>query len=105
MRTVHMLSKWQNINLLGFEFKLTARDPDEVLSRCLVHLDVPVADVVLVPPEGHVAVGGALEQDQGLAVATALGGEAQRHAAPAKIKIERLRLELFFDNTQCSSFE
>lgn len=59
---------------------LTSRDADEVLAGGFVHLDVPVPDVVLVPPERHVPVGEALKQDQGLAIPPTLRRQTQRHA-------------------------
>ena len=59
---------------------LTSCDADEVLPGGFVHLDVPVADVVLVPPERHIPVGHALQQHQSLAITPALRRQAQRHA-------------------------
>lgn len=61
-----------------------------LMSRCSlliikIHFS-PVSDVVLVPLERHVPVGGVLEEDEGLAVATALSAQAQRHAAPRHSK-------------------
>ena len=63
--------------------RLTSGDVDEVLAGGLVHLDVPVADVVLVPLQRHLPVHRILEEHQGLPVAPALGAQAQGNAAPA----------------------
>ena len=52
---------------------LTPCHTDEVLASSLVDLDVSVAYVVLVPPQGHVPVRGRLEEHQGLTVPPALG--------------------------------
>ena len=58
----------------------TSGDVDEVLAGCFVDLYVAGADVVLVPPERHVAVGGSLEQHERLAVPPPLRRQAERHA-------------------------
>lgn len=58
---------------------LTAGNVDEVLAGCLVHLDVAVADVVLVPLECHVAVLGCDKANQCFAVPATLGAETQCH--------------------------
>ena len=67
------------IELVDSVLTPTSGDVDEVLARCLVDLDVAGADVVLVPPERHVAVGGRLEQHQRLAVPPPLRRQAERH--------------------------
>ena len=63
--------------------RLTSCDVDEVLAGGLVHLDVPVADVVLVPLQRHLPVHRVLEEHEGLPVAPALRAQAQGNAAPA----------------------
>lgn len=45
----------------------------EVIARCTVHLNVPVADVVLVALQSHVAVLLRHETHQGFAVPSSLG--------------------------------
>ena len=67
---------------------LTSRDADEVLAGGFVHLDVPVPDVVLVPPERHVPVGEALKQHQGLAIPPTLRRQTQRHACKIILQIK-----------------
>ena len=56
----------------------------KIISRRLVHLDVPVADVVFVPLERHLAVHRVLEEHQGLAIAATLGAQTQSHATPTE---------------------
>ena len=68
---------------------LTSRYADEVLPGGFVHLDVPVPDVVLVPPQRHVPVRHALKQHQSLAIPATLWRQAQRHAC-----------KIFFKNYQ-----
>ena len=65
----------------------TSGNADEVLPGGFVDLDVPVADVVLVAPDGHVTVVRVLEQDQGLAVASALIAQTQSYPASEKSSI------------------
>ena len=62
--------------------KITASDVDEVLPGGFVDLYVSVPDVMLVPLERHLAVGGVLEEHERLAVAPALRAQAEGHAAP-----------------------
>lgn len=62
---------------------LTAGHVDEVLARGFVNFDVPVAYVVLMSLEGHVAVLRRDEADECLSVPTTLRAKAQCHAAPA----------------------
>jgi hypothetical protein len=63
-------------------FKFTSSHTDEVFSRGFVDFNVSVTDVMLVPLDGHVAVGRVLEEDQGLAVASTLVAQAQGNSAP-----------------------
>ena len=63
---------------------LTAGNVDEVLSGCLVHFDVSVADVVLVSFECHVAVLGGDKANQCFAVPTSLWAETQCHTTSAE---------------------
>ena len=55
--------------LLGI---VTSSHVDEVLPRGFVHLDVSVANVMLVSPERHVPVGDSLKQYHGLAIPPSL---------------------------------
>jgi hypothetical protein len=56
---------------------------EEVLARGPVDLDVPLADVVLVPLQRHVSVLLTLELDQRLPVPSSLWRQTQSYAAPA----------------------
>lgn len=51
---------------------LTSSYVNEVLSSGFVHLDVSVADVMLVPPESHITMRNVLKQHQGLAIPPSL---------------------------------
>jgi hypothetical protein len=84
--------KWISYILVAKELALTSRDVNEVLPGRLVDLDVPVADVVLVSLERHLAVSRVLKEDECLAVATALRRQAQSDTAPDKKNVCNLVL-------------
>ena len=75
MAPLHMLSTfvdWFALLQLQLLLSLTSSHVDEVLPRGFVHLDVSVANVMLVSPERHVPVGDSLKQHHGLAIPPSL---------------------------------
>lgn len=83
-----VVASWKRGALIGNAARkkvkgtLTAGNVDEVLASGLVHFNVALANVVLVPLERHVAMLGRHEAHESLAVPPALGAQTQRHSAP-----------------------
>ena len=69
-----LIDNWFALLQLQLELllSLTSSHVDEVLPRGFVHLDVSVANVMLVSPERHVPVGDSLKQYHCLAIPPSL---------------------------------